>query len=117
VTELVVITPKSGNDSDGDPVEQGDPVTLVPWEVAPGNLLMRYGAGGDFTDVEFTVYLPHRSRMGINTYTETMSLVHNGDQIEVRGKRCVAWVQLWQSSRTLRGGVVVLARSKSGKAA
>lgn len=116
MTESVVITPTVGNDSNGDPVEQGAPVELVPWEIAPGNMVSKYGPGGDFTDVEFTVFLPLRSCVN-QTWRDTSMLVKNGDEIQVRGKRCTAWVELWQPQRSSFGGVVVLARSKSGKAA
>ena len=117
MSEVVTVIPTSGNDAYGDPVAQGTPVTLVPLEVAPGNTAIKYGMGGDLTDVEFTVYLPLRTRILANYY-ETGEFVKDGDEIVVRGRKCVAMVQIWRSQRsTGRGGLVVLARSKSGKAA
>lgn len=116
MTETVTVTPAGGIDSNGDPQATGTPITLTPLEVAPGNLLLRYGAGGDLTDVEFTVYLPLRILID-GTWTEMDTLIATGDQIEVRGRRCIAFVQVWKSQRGNRGGVAVLARSKTGKAA
>lgn len=116
MSETVTVTPAGGIDSNGDPAATGTPVTLTPLEIAPGNMLVRYGAGGDLTDVEFTVYLPLRIQDG-GTWTEVSTLVATGDQIEVRGRRCIAFVQVWKSQRGNRGGVAVLARSKTGKAA
>jgi hypothetical protein len=118
VTETVTITSTSGNDSNGDPIAQIQSITLTPLEIAPGNMLRKYGTGGDLTDVEFTVYFPLRVRVGQNDYTDTANVVMNGDEIVVRGKTCTALVELWQSSRGgMRGGVAVLARSRTGKKA
>jgi len=117
MTETVTVTPTPGNDANGDPVSSGSPITLAVLEIEPGNAVIRYGAGGNLTDVEFTVYLPLRTRTGVDTYVATDTLVRTGDRIEVRGKHCVASVLTWQSQRSGRGGVTVLARSKSGKAA
>jgi hypothetical protein len=118
VTETVTITTTAGNDSNGDPIAQTQSITLTPLEIAPGNMLRKYGTGGDLTDVEFTVYFPLRVRVGVNDYTDTTNVVMNGDEIEVRGKICTALVELWQSSRGgQRGGVAVLARSRTGKKA
>lgn len=117
MTETVTVIQLSGNDSDGDPVEPGEPLTVTPLEIAPGNMLIRYGTGGDLTDVEFTVYLPLRVP-GASGYVDTDTVVRTGDEIEVRGRRCTALVQTWRSQRGGdRGGVAVLARSRSGKAA
>ena len=117
MTETVTVTQLSGNDSDGDPIEAGEPITLTPREIAPGNMLIKYGTGGDLTDVEFTVYFPLR----VNTsdgYVDTDTLVRTGDEIEVRGRTCVALVSTWRSQRGgNRGGVAVLAQARTGKAA
>lgn len=117
MSETVTVVPAGGIDSDGNPADPGEALTLAPLEIAPGNALMRYGAGGDLTDVEFTVYLPLRVRTDPTTWTETAELVRNGDEIVVRGRRCTAWVSVWRAQRGGRGGVAVLARSRSGKAA
>lgn len=117
MSESVQITPQSGNDTDGDPIAPGEPIDLVPLEIAPGNMLLKYGAGGDLNDVEFTVYLPLRVKSG-ETYTDITEVIRDGDEIVVRGRRCTAMVQIWRSQRDGgRGGAAVLARSRSGKAA
>jgi hypothetical protein len=117
MTETVAVIPTVGNDSNGDPVAQSEPITITPLEISPGNTAIRYGFGGDLTDVEFTIYLPLRVRTAVDTWTPTEDLVRNGDEIDIRGRRCVATVQVWRSQRSGRGGVAVLARSASGKAA
>lgn len=116
MTETVTVTPAAGIDSDGNPSNAGDPVTLTPLEVAPGNQLLRYGAGGDLTGVEWTVYLPLRVRFE-GSWTPTEELVRTGDDIVVRGQRCTAMVSVWRTQRGGRGGVAVLARSATGMAA
>lgn len=117
MTETVTITTPAGNDSDGDPLTADEPITITPLEIAPGNMVRRYGAGGDLTDVEFTVYLPLRVRTE-DGFTPVEDLVHDGDEITVRGRRCTALLQIWRSQRgSTRGGAVVLARSRTGKAA
>lgn len=115
--ETVTVTPQSDHNSDGDPVAPGDPIQLRALEIAPGNLLINYGMGGDLVDVQFTVFLPLRSRTDIDTWTATETLVKTGDLITVRDKPCVALVQVWKASRGNRGGIAVLARSRTGKAA
>jgi hypothetical protein len=114
--ETVVVVPTVGNDADADPVAQGAPLVLTPWEVEPGNTAMKYGQGGDLTDIEFTVYFGLRTLSG-GGYEDTASLVKDGDEIHIRGRRCTAMVQIWTSQRSRLGGVVVLARSRSGKSA
>ena len=116
MSETVTITPTVGNDSDGDPVAPGEPITITPLEVAPGNMLRKFGKGGDLTDVEFTVYLPLRIRTAVDTYLPVDQVVHDGDEIVVRGRTCVALVEIWRSAGN-RGGAAVMARSRSGKAA
>jgi len=105
VTETVTVTPQSGYDTDGNPVGGGSPVEVSTLGIAPGNSELRYGTGGDLDDVQFTVYL------------ELGSPITDDDQITVRGKKCRARVQEWRSPRTNRGGLVVLARSTTGKGA
>lgn len=118
MTETITVTPARVIGADGDPTGDGEPVTLTPLEIAPGNLLVRYGVGGEFTDVEFTVYLPLRVRSEENTWVDTETLIATGDDVVVRGRRCVAMVQVWRSQRGGgRGGLAVLCRSKLGKAA
>lgn len=117
MTETVTVTPIVGNDSDGDPSAAGTPIELRPLEIAPGNMLIRYGQGGDLTDVAFTVYLPLKTWNG-SAWVDSESLVSDGDEIVVRGRRCTALVQVWRSGRGgQRGGLAVLARSRTGKAA
>ena len=117
MSETVTITPTVGNDSGGDPVAQDSDITLTPLEIEPGNMLRKYGRGGDLTDVEFTVYLPLRVRTA-DGWAGIETLIHDGDEITVRGRRCTALVEIWRSGRgSARGGAAVLARSRSGKAA
>ena len=117
MTETVIVTQLVGNDTDGDPIAAEEPITLTPIEIAPGNMMIKYGTGGDLTDVEFTVYLPLRVNTG-DGYTDTDTVVRTGDEITVRGRRCVALVSTWRSQRGGdRGGVTVLAQARSGKAA
>jgi hypothetical protein len=114
--ETVTLTPTVGNDSDGDPVAQSSPITLTPLEIAPGNMLRKYAKGGDLTDVEFTVYFPLRIRTDTDTVTPVDEVIHDGDEIVVRGRTCSVLLEVWRSGG-YRGGAAVLARSRSGKAA
>lgn len=117
MSETVTVTPTAGNDSDGDPVAQGDDLTLTAKEIAPGNMLIKYGRGGDLTDVEFTVYFDLRVRTSAG-WAGIETLISDGDEITVRGRRCIALVEIWRSGKgSNRGGAAVLARSRSGKAA
>ena len=110
------MVPTFDHDKYADPVAQGAPIVLTPWEIAPGNAIKRPGEGGDLLDVEFTVYFPLRINNGVG-YVPTETAIKNGDEIHVRGRVCVAMVQVWKSQRNqTRGGVVILARSKTGKA-
>lgn len=112
MTEQVTITPV-GIDANGDPVS-GDSLILPAMEIAPGNATVSFSAGGDLTDVEFTVYLPARVQSE-GSWVDTSTLIRDGDHIAVRGRICVAAVQVWRSAG--RGGLAVLARSRTGKAA
>lgn len=114
MTETVTVTPVRQWDSDGNPIGGGGPVELTPLEVAPGNTVLQYGVGGDLDDVEFTVFLPLRVRTGVDTWTETAALVPDDSTVTVRGKKCRARTQVWQSQRSHRGGVAVLCRSTTG---
>lgn len=115
MTETVTITPTVGNDSNGDPITQGAPIELTPLEIAPGNMLRKYGAGGDLTDVEFTVYFPLRVNAG-DGYVDIDTVIRDGDEITVRGRRCTALTSIWRSQcGTSRGGAAVLARFRGGK--
>lgn len=117
MSETVTVTPTVGNDTNGDPATPGADITLTPLEIAPGNMLIKYGKGGDLTDVEFTVYLPLRVRTA-DGFAAIETLIRDGDEITVRGRRCTALVEIWRSGRgSNRGGAAVLARSRSGKAA
>ena len=117
MSETVTVTAPAGLDDNGDPLTAGDPITLTPLEIAPGNVLIRWGVGGDLTDVTFTVFLPLRVRTDPDTWTETAELVHTGDDIEIREQKFTAMVQEWRSQRGNRGGLAVLARARTGKAA
>lgn len=113
--ETVTITPTAGNDDNGDPVAPDEPITLTPLEIAPGNMVRRYGKGGDLTDVEFTVYFPLRIRTDVDTMTPVDEVIHDGDLITVRGRTCSVLLEVWRSGGYW-GGAAVLARSRSGKA-
>lgn len=117
MAETVVVTAPKGFDSGGNPTGGGSPVTLTPLEVAPGNTVLSLGVGGDLDDVEFTVYLPLRVKVGAD-WVATDTLVEDDASITVRTRECRARVQVWRSQRSAtRGGVVVLCRSATGKAA
>lgn len=103
--ETVVVTPQFGIDSDGNPRTDADPVTLTPLAVAPGNTLQRPADGGELDEADFTVFLSLADE----------GKVHDDYSITVRGRECRARVQVWRSPRSGRGGVVVLARSATGK--
>lgn len=105
MSETVLVTPEFGIDSDGNPRTDGTPITLTPLAVAPGNTLQQPGVGGELDEADFTVFL---------------SLADEGKvlddyKITVRGRECRARVQVWRSPHSERDGVVVLARSATGK--
>jgi len=117
MSETVTVTALSGYDSDGDPATAGEVITLRALEIEPGNMLIKYGRGGDLTDVEFTVFLPLHVRTA-DGFAAIETLIRDGDEISVRGRSCTALVEIWRSGRGgSRGGAAVLARSRSGKAA
>lgn len=105
--ETVTVRPQTKLDSDGNPSGGGSPVTLTPIAIAPGNTVRSFGDGGDLDAADFTVFL----RLA------DADKIANDDEITVRDRVCTARVQLWKSPRTGRGGVVVLCRSATGKAA
>ncbi|MCV7205303.1 hypothetical protein H7J71_25185 [Mycolicibacterium peregrinum] len=105
--ETVTVTPLFGNDDDGNPVPAGTPVVLTPIAIAPGNTTRQFGEGGDLDAAEFTVFLKLADE----------AKIADDYQIEVRGKTCLARVRVWRSPRTGRGGIEVLCRSATGKAA
>jgi hypothetical protein len=105
MSETVTVTPQSGLDKHGNPIDAGDPVVLPTLAIAPGNTLQTPGLGGDLDDVQFTVFL------------ELGSAIADDDEILVRGKTCRARVQEWRSPWSERGGLVVLAQSSTGKEA
>lgn len=105
MTETVTVTPNSGFDSDGNPIGNGEPVVLTAIAVAPGNTTATFGAGGDLDQADFTVYLNLSDR----------AFIADDDQITVRGRTCRARVRVWESPRTGRGGLEVLATSATGR--
>lgn len=113
--ETVVVTPASGYDDNGDPVAPGTPVTLTPLEIAPGNTASVYNDNGILDTAEFTLYLPLRIREA-GAFIATASVVRDDYAVRVRERNCLARVQVWQSARTKRGGVVVLCKSATGEA-
>ena len=107
MAETVTIFPTVGNDDNGDPLPQGAPIVVTPLEIAPGNAVNKWGVGGDMQNIEFTVFLELRHERSIKT----------GDEMLVRGRRCLAAVQVWRSQQSPnQGGIAVLATSASGKA-
>lgn len=118
MAEIVTITPRFGNDTNGNPIPDGTPFPLTPLEIAPGNTVLQHGAGGDLDDVEFTVFFPLMVfRTALAGHEPVEALIEDGYGIRVRDRDCAARVQVWRSQRSGRGGVVVLARSVSGKGA
>ena len=114
--QTVTVTPRFPNDTNGDPVADGDPIELTPLEIAPGNTVLRYGFGGDLDDVEFTVFFPLLVWRGAGEgYVHADELIKDGYGISVGDRNCTARVQKWQSQRSGRGGLVVLAHSATGK--
>lgn len=110
MTTVTVTSTAGGLDDDGNPTAGGTPVTLTPWEIAPGNTVLQYGIGADLDDVQYTVYFPLRLHG-----QSTQDLIPDDSVITVDGKPCRARVQVWQSQRGgNRGGVVVLCRSTTG---
>ncbi|TXH18709.1 MAG: hypothetical protein E6R06_26070 [Mycobacterium sp.] len=105
MTETVTVTPKYPVDANGDHPPDGAPYTLTPLEIAPGNTMRQFGTGGDLEDAEFTVFLPLADE----------AKIADDYGIKVRGHDCFARVQVWRSQRSGRGGIVVLAKSPSGK--
>jgi len=104
MAETVTVSPAAGGfDRYGNPITPGTPVVLPTLAVAPGNTQLQAGEGGDLDDVQFTVYL------------DLDSPIQDDDAITVRGKQCLARVQEWRSPWTGRGGLVVFARSTTGK--
>lgn len=110
--ETVTITPLGGRDSDGDPVDNGEPFEVRALEVAPGNTLRRFGIGGDLDAVDFTVFLPLRVRQD-EGYVATVDRLPKDFSIRVRGRDCLGRAQVWDSGG--RGGIAVLAHSATGK--
>jgi hypothetical protein len=102
MTETISVLGAIGNDTDGDPITVDDPVTLTPLEIAPGNALMRFGKGGDLTDVEFTVYFPLRVRTGADEWSEVDTLIHDGDEIEA---------YFWSRAQSIFGGTQQIQRN------
>jgi hypothetical protein len=112
MAETVTIQPIAGRDSNGDPLEAGDPFGVRAMAIAPGNTLLRFGLGGDLETVDFTVFLPLRVRDG-ESYVATVSKLTEDFWITVRDKRCRGRAQEWSSGG--RGGIAVLAHSATGK--
>lgn len=102
--ETVTVTPLFEMDADGNPVPPGTPVMLTPIAIAPGNTTRQFGDGGELEAAEFTVYLRLADE----------AKIADDYQVDVRGKTCLARVQVWRSPRTGRGGVVVLCRAATG---
>ncbi|MDD7812621.1 hypothetical protein PP713_08640 [Mycobacterium sp. CSUR Q5927] len=114
MAETVTVTPRPGQlDANNDPLPAGEPITLTPLLIAPGNTVLKYGVGGDLDDVQFTVYLPLQVRRG-NNLVPIETLVADDDQITVRGRECMARVKVWRSPQRGLGGAVVLARAATG---
>jgi len=113
--EIVTVTPGGGRDAKGNPVPAGTPFEVMALEVAPGNMLVRYGVGGDLSTVEFTVFLPLRMRAAdpVDGYVATVDRLTDAFSIEVRGRVCRGRAQVWDSGG--RGGIAVLAYSATGK--
>lgn len=103
MSEIVTITPRTGNDRRGDPIPPGEPFDLRAMEIAPGNTAVRFGLGADLSDVNFTVFLPLRCE----------GRVRDGYGIKVRDLDLDARVLLWKSGG--RGALLVLAHKSTGE--
>jgi hypothetical protein len=104
MSEAVTVTPRFERDDDGNPVDNGAPVTLEAFAVAPGNSTIAYTQAGDVDTVAFTVF-----------FNEAQD-INDGDLITVRGKPCNARTQLWENPYHPHGGFVVLAEAITGAA-
>lgn len=118
MSEPVVITPQAGRDRKGNPLPAGVPFTLNG-RVAPGNTARTYGPGGDLEEVDFTIYFPLRARRQNPTtlewrWEDVAELLTEDFTVTLRGTTCAARVQNWNDGG--RGGIVVLAKSATGKA-
>ena len=104
MTETVLVTPRHPRDANGDEPAAGSPYSLTPLAVAPGFTNRRFGDVGDVDEVAFTVYL---------ALADEAKIADNYG-IRVRGRDCLARVQVWRSPWSGRGGVVVLAKTAAG---
>lgn len=105
MAETVTVIPSGGFDNYGDPIIDGDPVTLTTRGVAPGNTSYAATDDGGSDTVEFTVYLNLADG----------PLISDDDFIVVRGKKCRARVRTWVSPWSSFGGIEVLCKSVTGK--
>lgn len=117
MSEPVIITPKAGRDTSGDPLPAGEPFTLHG-RVAPGNTTRTYQAGGDLEEADFTIHFPGRVRVEVDGewgWASVADLLPDDFTVELRGQVCDGRVQVWDEGG--RGGVIVLASSATGRAA
>ncbi|WP_326600508.1 hypothetical protein [Rhodococcus sp. PD04] len=93
MSETIVRHRTGGFDDDGDPIPVSDPeLELVPLGIAPGATADVEQLGRHGESVAFTVYLRHGSD------------VVDGDELEIRGKRYRARVNVWRSQRRANAG-------------
>lgn len=102
MAETVTITPQFGRDDDGNPVPPGDPITLTPFAIAPGNTTVQFTDAGNVDSADFTVYF----------MPAPDAEVKDGDLIEVRDRLCTARVRLWDWEGI--SGLEILCTSDTG---
>ncbi|MGA5542704.1 hypothetical protein ACPCIR_12700 [Mycobacterium sp. NPDC051198] len=115
MSETVTVTPQFGMDDHDNPLPSGAPVVLTPNYIAPGNTTLE---ASEQDTAEFTVYFGFTTyRPDTDTTVTTTDFIADDYSIRVRGRDCLARVRVWQAPRTGHGGVEVLCRSVTGKAA
>jgi len=100
--EQTVITPKFGRDDSGQPLPDGDPVTVFARGVDPGNTVKTYGVSGELDEAEFTIAY------------DLGTPVKDGDVITVRGRRGYARVRKHLEQWADRSQLIVTVSSKYG---
>lgn len=71
--EQVIIIPRNGRDDSGQPLPDGEPVTVLAANVEPGDTSFSYGITGELDVADFTVALP------------IDAAINDGDAMIVRG--------------------------------
>lgn len=92
-----------GKDENNDTVPSTETrKPLIPWDIAPGTSAEYVALGRNGDTVEWTVFFPLRTDLT------------NDDLLEIAGDEYRIRLLPWQSRRSRRGGLVVLASRKEG---